>query len=699
VQRHRRLRKRIGTLILCLAGSLPWAALPLAAQSHHFVYLSSASDHTVSGFEIDPSSGVVTPVAGSPFDEGHDPSDLAFHPSGHFLYALNRAENSVSGFSVDPATGALSELPASPFAVGAGAAPQFIAVEPSGNYLYVVSTLDDPIQGTFTRASYYSIDTTGALSPAPEDTSSYVSLSPVGFASSGDRFLYVAGTGSSNQVCVLALELDPPTGALSAVHFSPVSGQFAKSMALAPGGPYLFLGYGQSQGWVDTYALSADGTFSQPVSTFSLSGASTGPSALATDVSGSHLYAAVPNLGLVGFSVDSGSGALSALPDPPFVGPPISPAAVMAADPETLFPNLYYEQRVFEISATGLLSELLNSPLAVSGSVTGIAAASPLDSAPVAPVSAPAISLAPSSLQFSDQFIGGASAPRSVSLTNTGNALLLLSDISLTGINAADFALSHNCLAVLKPNDGCNISITFQPLLEGASEASLTVVDNASGSPQTVALSGTAQTPFTLRLNSSTSTIQVGQTAQYDLTVVPHAGFAGGVQLACAGEPEQATCEVLPPSLYLNGGVPAQFSVKVFTSAPSTLLPLLKRFDPPENYEHSLPLLTPATILAALFLLSFSFSMDLETCPGRRHKPNRAILALVICASLVSVACSGPAGPSTAHSTSPPTSASPPSEGPAPSPTGGTAAGQYSLTVTASFGVVTESIPLSLSIQ
>jgi 6-phosphogluconolactonase (cycloisomerase 2 family) len=98
VQRDRYLRKKIQTLVLCLAGMSAVPALPVAAQSHHFVYLSSATTQTISGFEISQASGAVTAVAGSPFQEGRDPNGLAFHPTGRFLYAVNPGDQSVSGF-------------------------------------------------------------------------------------------------------------------------------------------------------------------------------------------------------------------------------------------------------------------------------------------------------------------------------------------------------------------------------------------------------------------------------------------------------------------------------------------------------------------------------------------------------------------------------------------------------------------------
>jgi len=165
VQQHRRLRARIQALSLCLGGISSLAAVPLAAQSHHFVYLASATDHTVSGFELNPASGTLTPIAGLPFNNGLDPGAMTLHPSGRFLYVMNAGAKNVSAFAVDPVTGVLTEVPASPFAVGGGNTPELFLVEPSGKFLYVVSTSDE-VQGKVTWVSYYAVDqNTGALDP------------------------------------------------------------------------------------------------------------------------------------------------------------------------------------------------------------------------------------------------------------------------------------------------------------------------------------------------------------------------------------------------------------------------------------------------------------------------------------------------------------------------------------------------------
>jgi hypothetical protein len=294
------------------------------------------------------------------------------------------------------------------------------------------------------------------------------------------------------------------------------------------------------------------------------------------------------------------------------------------------------------------------------------------------------------------QNVGSSSPSRSISLSNTGSAPLQLQGISLTGADAADFAVSHDCLAVIVVNGGCTIAITFQPLFEGSRQASLSVVDNTPDSPHTVALAGTAQLPFTFQLDGSTSAITAGQMAQYNLRLVPAAGVAGKVLLACTGAPDQASCDV-PASLDLSGAAAVPFSVKVPTKARSTLAPLAKPAYPSGRYKRFGPIWMGGTGLALLLLLSLRFKARLAAQP--RPVISWAAKPLIIGIMLTLVACSESTGPGASSSTSAPVSASSPSAAPAPSPSMGTPVGQYSLTLTATFGTVSESIQLSLAVQ
>ena len=681
MQQHRRLPARIQALFLCLGGISALAAVPLAAQSHHFVYLASATGHTISGFELSPASGTLTPIAGPPFNNGRDPGAMTLHPSGRFLYVMNAGAKNVSVFAVNPVTGVLNEVPASPFAVGGGNTPELLLVEPSGKFLYVVST-SDTADGKVTWVSYYAVEqATGALSATPEPTLLSFLFTPAGLVSTaGDNFLYLAGTASPASGSIVSfrtIELDQATREISNVDVLPGTGESAHSVAISPNGQFLFVGRGQSAGSIDTYTISADG--SPQYSNNSLDPSAL-PYALAVDASGSYLYAAVDGVGILGFSINAGSGELMSL-GPAFSEPVVSPSTMLVADPVEQF--LYYEQRAFAILDQGALEELSVSPLPVAGSVTGIAAANPpLDD--VQAISAPVVALTPSSLVFSDQYVGAASQPQQVSLSNTGDDSLILSNILLTGTNATEFGLSTgDCLAVLQPSNGCTMTIIFQPTAEGVRQAALTVVDNAIGNPHTVALTGAALFPFTLHLDSFIGSVVAGQMAQYNLRLVPAPGFAGQVVLACSGAPAGAVCNA-PPSLQLNGATPTLFQVSVPTMARSVVLPLARRSHPSVGRGSSRRILAWGAVLATLFLLLSRLRLATGGVLGPRCKSQCAFVILLVWVSLGVVSCGG-AGTGTT-STSPPSAI-------------GTPAGQYALTLTAASGSVAQTVPLSLAVQ
>jgi sugar lactone lactonase YvrE len=108
----------------------------------------------------------------------------------------------------------------------------------------------------------------------------------------------------------------------------------------------------------------------------------------------------------------------------------------------------------------------------------------------------PVASFQPSSLTFTAQPLTVKSTAQVVTLTNNGGATLTGIAITLGGTNAANFADTTTCTATLPATAGansCTISVTFTPTVVGAASATLSIADNAVGSPQTIALSGTGQ--------------------------------------------------------------------------------------------------------------------------------------------------------------------------------------------------------------
>jgi hypothetical protein len=103
-------------------------------------------------------------------------------------------------------------------------------------------------------------------------------------------------------------------------------------------------------------------------------------------------------------------------------------------------------------------------------------------------VSTATVSLQPSSLKYAVQLLHTSSSPQAVTLTNTGSVDVSISNISTTG----PFSQTNNCPSDLAVGSNCMIEVTFTPTAKGPASGKLSVKDNAKGSPQTVALSGTA---------------------------------------------------------------------------------------------------------------------------------------------------------------------------------------------------------------
>lgn len=102
------------------------------------------------------------------------------------------------------------------------------------------------------------------------------------------------------------------------------------------------------------------------------------------------------------------------------------------------------------------------------------------------------LTLSATSLNFAPpQLIGTTSAAQPEMLTNTGSSEVVISDIALTGTNAADFSQSSTCGSSLAAAASCTINVTFSPSQPGSRSASVTITDNTTGGSRSVTLTGT----------------------------------------------------------------------------------------------------------------------------------------------------------------------------------------------------------------
>jgi len=104
-------------------------------------------------------------------------------------------------------------------------------------------------------------------------------------------------------------------------------------------------------------------------------------------------------------------------------------------------------------------------------------------------VSAGVGTLSSGSVTFAEQTVGTTSGAQILTLTNTGTGVLTLGTISAS----TQFVQTHTCGSTLAAGAKCTISVRFAPTLEGVLEGTLTVLDDGTGSPHTVALSGIGQ--------------------------------------------------------------------------------------------------------------------------------------------------------------------------------------------------------------
>jgi len=188
-------------------------------------------------------------------------------------------------------------------------------------------------------------------------------------------------------------------------------------------------------------------------------------------------------------------------------------------------------------------------------------------------IPAPVVSLTPASLTFTAQ-TGATSAAQTATLKNTGNATLAITSITISGANPTDFAQNNTdtCGQSLAAGASCAISLSFTPASAASFSATLSVADNAAGSPQTVSLTGTGTVPppptFAISSNTTAQTVQPGGSAQYSITVTPQNGaYSNPVTFSATGLPSGATATFSPASL-TPGSSAAATQLTIQTAAP-----------------------------------------------------------------------------------------------------------------------------------
>jgi len=107
----------------------------------------------------------------------------------------------------------------------------------------------------------------------------------------------------------------------------------------------------------------------------------------------------------------------------------------------------------------------------------------------VNPSNAAGVSITPAALNFAPQAVGTTSASQTVIVHNFGSAALTISKVATAG----DFAQTNDCHGSVAGGGSCAVSIIFAATSSGSRTGTLSLTDNAGGSPQKIVLTGTGK--------------------------------------------------------------------------------------------------------------------------------------------------------------------------------------------------------------
>lgn len=260
---------------------------------------------------------------------------------------------------------------------------------------------------------------------------------------------------------------------------------------------------------------------------------------------------------------------------------------------------------------------------------------------------APVATLSPTSLNFGEVTSGTTSPPSAITLSNTGNAALDLtgSGISISGANAAEFSQSNGCGSSVAAGATCTINVTFTPGLTAGSEtATLSVSDNAAGSPQQAALAAVVLPPASVSCTIPTINVTADSgTAQITCTATD---FIGTISLDCnlpASLSAYVTCSFSPNSLVFTSSVEQATTT---LSIEPVMTGSVQRKGAPGDPS------TGVISLAALFWLPI---LSLGFRPNMRKSRRRLLLLLILFGGLQLVtACHSGSSGGNENSTAPP---------------------------------------------
>jgi hypothetical protein len=199
-----------------------------------------------------------------------------------------------------------------------------------------------------------------------------------------------------------------------------------------------------------------------------------------------------------------------------------------------------------------------------------------------------------------------------------------------------------------------------------------------STSPALIQVISPASTGFTLSANPSSASVNPGSSATYKITVTP-TGFSGSVSFSCPSSlPAGVSCSFSPNPLSVSGSAAVSTTLTIATTAPTSSMVMPTDINPARGNMNLL------ASLSAMGLVGLVLTGD-----WKKRKLSSRVIIMAVIALVMIMAWSGCGGGS--------------SSGGGGTPTGGTPAGTYTVTVSgmgSNNGVsVANSVPVTLVVQ
>jgi hypothetical protein len=501
--------KFLRTLIILAALALAALRVPSAhAQLQQPLVFSSAGAVASRNDQ----TGALTPVAGSPFTAANQ--SLVIDVQGRFLFAIGAT--SIHMYQItDSTTGAYQEVACSPFASPVTNQPASIAVEPTAQYIAVVNRVGqnpgDGMVETFAIASSSTSCTLGGPALVPvAGSATELDSTAIGVAQppGNKNFLVFLGPNPDSANATIdqgsefqALSIDPSSGLITGYQQNAALPQRGLSFAMDPQGRYYVTGTQDNLlefGIIQLVGIGGSGlTGNIQLAEHNY------PDGLWVDSTGTFVYASVNDLSgpsVVNiYSVNLQNGTLTETASSPLPG--LTSVPPYYADPTGSFNFGFGADQNTAIAytvdpQTGYFLETANSPFTIPQIDGALTFSIPPGQQGV---SGPSVSLSSTNLSFGSIQNGNTSVPQTVTLTSNGGEALSVISISLGGSDPGQFQESDTCQApsVLQPTKFCSIIITFAPSASatGSQQATISITDNAPGSPQTISLGGTSVAP------------------------------------------------------------------------------------------------------------------------------------------------------------------------------------------------------------